>query len=48
MRHIATNFKTTQAARPWAICDSLFAAYNPVTTGSMVLSLFGRQYGMNT
>jgi hypothetical protein len=48
MRPIAINSKTTQAAQPWAICDSRFAAHTPVFAGSMVLSLFDRQYGMNT
>ena len=48
MRLIAPILKTSPAAQPWTLCDSRYAAHIPVFTGSMVLSLFCRQSGMNT
>jgi len=48
MRHIAHITKDIYAARPETFCGSAGAVINPVQTGSMALSLFCRQYGMNT
>jgi len=47
MRPITYNFKDTPTAQPWTLCDSRFAAHIPAYAGSMVLSLFCRQYGLN-